>query len=314
LKLARKEKPDLLYAHWFTPQAITTALVSKFTGIPFIFTTHASDISVLRKVPFAKYLIKWTCRSSRAYTAVSQRTANKLIDFFSEEEWKNVYSRKLMIIPMGVNIHNPSIKSLTLDHIKNKHSINDKPIILFLGRLTEKKGVVYLLEAFSLLPKNLRENLQLVIAGDGQLKKYLIIKAQSLKLNNVIFTGYVHGDEKYGLLSLADFLCLPSIIDSSGDSEGFPVVLMEGLAAGLVILASNVSGGEVILGNKVNSFLFAQKSSEDLKEKLILATKLTSDELMTIKKENKELAIQFSWDTIASNYYHLLKGAASDDF
>jgi glycosyltransferase involved in cell wall biosynthesis len=303
-----------MYAHWFTPQAITTALVSRLTGIPFVFTTHASDISVLKIVPFSKHIVKWVCMSSSSYTAVSQRTANKLIDFFSEEEWIKVHSRKLMIIPMGVKINNPSLKLLTLDKIKRKHSLNDNPIILFLGRLTEKKGVVYLLEAFSLLPKNLRDNLQLVIAGDGQLKDDLITKARSLKLNNVVFTGFVHGDEKHGLLTLADFLCLPSIIDNSGDSEGFPVVLMEGLAAGKVILSSNVSGGEVIFGVNEDRFLFAQKSAEDLKAKLILATNLTDSELRTIKKENKRLALQFSWNAIASRYYHFLKGAISNEF
>ncbi len=310
--LVSKEKPDLIYAHWFTPQAITSVMVSMLTGIPFVFTTHASDISVLRSIPFAKYLVRWVCRNSKAYTAVSERTAQKLIDFFNAEEWNEHYSKKLKIIPMGVDINRSSFELSAFDYIKKKYSLDDRPIILFLGRLAEKKGVEYLLEAFSLLPKKQREKFQLVIAGDGQLKNNLKIKARSLKINNIYFTGYVHGEEKYTFLNLADYLCLPSIIDSTGDSEGFPVVLMEGLAAGKVILASNVSGGEVIFKNKKNCFVFTQKSSEELKAKLSLAIKLTTDELEVIRRENKKLAKQFGWETITINYYNFLKGAISN--
>src|SRR5690606_27113045 len=130
------------------------------TGIPFVFTTHASDVSVLKKLPFASRLVRWVCKRARAYTAVSERTANKLRGFFTTEEWKE-YSKKLSIIPMGVDISLPKLSKQELKDVRKKYSLDERPIVLFLGRLAEKKGVTYLLNAWATLPEKLRSNHQL---------------------------------------------------------------------------------------------------------------------------------------------------------
>ncbi len=310
--LTRKEKPELLYAHWFTPQAINTALVSKLTGIPFVFTTHASDVSVLKKLPFASRLVRWVCKRARAYTAVSERTANKLRGFFTTEEWKE-YSKKLSIIPMGVDISLPKLSKQELKDVRKKYSLDERPIVLFLGRLAEKKGVTYLLNAWATLPEKLRSNHQLVIAGDGQLRQVLEKEAKELNLNNVVFAGYIYGKEKDGLFALADFLCLPSIIDSSGDSEGFPVVLMEGLAAGKIVLASDATGGEAILTHRKDGFIFTQKSVNSLTKILKDAITLTKTEKAVIQQGSTKLATQFDWDKIDLKHYIILKKAAYEN-
>src|SRR5690606_27772642 len=265
LRLVRRERPDLLYAHWFCPQAISTAIVAKLTRTPFVFTTHASDVTVLGYSACAKALVKWVCSQAAAYTAVSTRTADKLRSMFGDEEWSQRYSAKLSVIPMGVNTAEQHIDPGALTRIKSRYSIDgSKEVILFIGRLAEKKGVEYLLEAFSLLPPSLRGRCQLIIAGDGYLRPRLETRASALGLKDVVFTGFVQGEDKAALFSLARVLCIPSIVDGSGDSEGFPVVLMEGLASGKIVLASDASGAETVLVNGKSGFLFAQKSAAEL--------------------------------------------------
>jgi glycosyltransferase involved in cell wall biosynthesis len=310
-RLARKEKPDLLYAHWFTPQAISTALVSKLTAIPFVFTTHASDVSVLRGIPLAKMLVRLICKRAQAYSAVSQGTASRLMDFFGKDEWSDCFSRKLSVIPMGVEVDRRLPDDRALQRVREKHSLDHRPILLYLGRLAEKKGLIYLLEGLSLLPEPLRDSLQLVVAGDGQLNRSLQKKAKSLNLRNVTFTGYVLAEEKECLLTLADFLCLPSIIDSAGDSEGFPVVLMEGLAAGKIVLASNASGGEAVLQHERSGFIFEQKSPSALASALTHALRLTDEEAQVLQRNSRQLAKQFSWDIISRKYYRVLQNGAN---
>lgn len=309
-RLTRQQKPDLLYAHWFTPQAITTAWVSRLTGVPFVFTTHASDISVLSQLPLAKRMVKWICRYASGYTAVSERTAGKLEWFFEPAEWRDHFGKKLRIIPMGVDVEFTTPPQAAIDDIKKKYSLNGRPTVLFLGRLAEKKGVADLLDAAALLPSKTRDSFQLVIAGDGQLRHDLVTKAKDLGLNNVTYTGHVHGSEKHALLALADCLCIPSIIDRAGDSEGFPVVLMEALAAGKLIIASDVSGAETLFEGDDRSFLFPQKSPADLAECLVRALALDSGEANVIRQRNRQLARNFSWSRVAAKYHVFLNSAA----
>jgi glycosyltransferase involved in cell wall biosynthesis len=313
LRITRKLNPDLIYAHWFTPQGINAAMVAMITKTPFIFTTHASDVSVLSKVPFSKMLVHKVCNKARAFTAVSERTAIKLKSYFSENEWKNFQS-KFSILPMGVDTDMPSISSSQIEKIKLKHNIAvNKKYVLFMGRLAEKKGVTYLLDAWSQIDDSLSSKIHLIIAGDGQLNKVLQEQANTLNLNNVTFTGYIHGEDKDLLLALADYLCLPSIVDSSGDSEGFPVVLMEGLAAGKIILASNTSGGESILKDGINGFIFREKSSTELKEVLQKALKLDNKQTDKISGLSKKLALQYRWDTIAKKHYEIIDKVISEN-
>jgi glycosyltransferase involved in cell wall biosynthesis len=311
--LARREKPDLLYAHWFTPQAITVAFVSMLTKTPFVFTTHASDVSILARLPFANKLVQLVCGQAEAYSAVSERTAKKLQMFFSEQEWIDRYSKKLEIIPMGIELNSLSTTRTVKQQIASRYSPDNRQVVLFLGRLAEKKGVTYLLDAISLLPDTILINLQVLIAGDGPLREKLERKAKTLRLSNVTFTGYVLGQEKEDILSLARYVCIPSIIDSSGDSEGLPVVLMEGLAAGKVILASKVSGAEQFLRHGETGFLFDQKSSETLRDAISDALSLSESEIEEISMKSRELAKQFGWEDITKRYYRLLKGAIANE-
>jgi glycosyltransferase involved in cell wall biosynthesis len=304
IRLVRKEKPDFIYAHWFMPQAITSALVSKFTNTPFMFTTHASDVSVLHKFPFARQTVRWVCKRAKAYTAVSDRTASKLMQMFDPEDWEKNFKHKLSIIPMGVATNVTALDKVILDKVMKKYDLpQDRQYVLFLGRLVEKKGVTYLLDAIASLKPEVTKLMHFIIAGDGQLKSELESKASRLKIKNITFTGYVHGTDKKSLLQLAHYTCLPSIIDSLKDFEGFPLVLMESLAAGKVVLASNVSGGETIINHQESGFIFKQKSVESLTKTLTEVASLDNARRAAIQTNSKKMASKFDWNNIAQEHF-----------
>ncbi|MGD8373710.1 MAG: glycosyltransferase [Candidatus Woesebacteria bacterium] len=320
LNLTKKEKPDLIYAHWFMPQAITASLVSKITGVPFAFTTHASDVSVLRKVPFTRKLIRSACHQAGAYTAVSKRTANKLRDSFSAEDWQKNFKSKLYVVPMGVSAKKTVVSPDRLKAVIQKYNLpQDKKFVLFIGRLAEKKGVEYLLEAIPQINPKILKTLHFIIAGDGQLKDDLIAKANFLGimspspsssdagLATVTFTGYVHGADKQALLSIADATCFPSIIDSKKDSEGFPVVVMESLAAGKIVMTTDVSGAEDVIKSGVDGFIFKQKSSKEIKNAIENFSSMISGDKQKMQQNAKKLAQQFDWATIADKHYQIFK-------
>lgn len=170
-----------------------------------------------------------------------------------------------------------------------------------MGRLAEKKGVKYLLEAFSNLPD--RKKYQLVIAGDGPLANELKNLAQKLQINDrTTFTGYLSGQQKTDFLNLADMMILPSIITNSGDAEGMPVVFMEGLAHGKICIATHESGADEIIKNNQSGFLIDQKNSEQITQAIQVIEKLSPEQKNKIKAQAKAEAAQFDWKIIAQKH------------
>lgn len=311
LSLTRKAQPDIIYAHWFTPQAITGALVSKLTNTPMVFTTHASDVDVLRKVPFSKRVVNWVCNQAAAYTAVSERTAGRLKAFWGTSPINNDFSSKLNIIPMGIRLNShPPTKNDIKATLAKYNLPRDKFFLLFIGRLAEIKGIKYLIQALPKLPEPDRQRLHLVIAGDGHIEPELRHLAKQLKVTNLTFTGFVYGDDKYRLLALADAICMPSIIDGHGHREGLPVVIMEALAAGKPVLASNVAGADGIIVSGQNGLVFAEKSVSSLAEAISIIMNMNQTDREAMKRKARQAAYKFYWGKIIPQYNRIFNEVA----
>lgn len=297
LRLTRQLKPDVIYAHWFTPQAINSRLVSSLTGTPFVFTTHASDVDVWRKIPYiGKKIVRNNTRKAVRFTAVSRRSMQKLANFFTESEWTELKKRS-SIIPMGVTLPTVSVK---------KKTAGKKLTITFLGRLAEKKGVQYLLPAFAELLKD-HKDITLIIAGDGPLRGDLQQQASKLKIaKNVMFPGFTSGSAKENLLVSTDIFVVPSIITDSGDAEGLPVSLMEGLAYGNICIASNESGADDILTDGKDGFLVPQKDTDALATTLSKAVQMSTEERLQMSKNAQATSLQFSWKSVAEKHRKFL--------
>lgn len=294
LRLTRRLKPDILYAHWFTPQAITARLVSFFTRTPFVFTTHASDVDVWHKIPtIGKSIVRHTAARAQAITAVSSRSMGKLEAFFSPGAWRELRQRTI-VIPMGIDLPAAAKKS------RKKSAA---PTIVFVGRLAEKKGVQYLLPAFAALQKELPKT-RLTIGGDGPMLSSLKAQAKELGVSNsVSFPGYVSGSDKHTLIASSDVYVVPSIITKSGDAEGLPVSLMEGLSYGNICVATFESGADDILRDGKDGFLIPQKDSNALEKALKKALTLSTDDRRQMSVAATQTAQQFAWPKIARRYH-----------
>ena len=298
LRHVTKTKPDEIYAHWFTFQGLVACIAGVIARTPFVYTTHASDVEVWKKIPLVGgHIVKSANSRSRRITAVSPRSMAKLEQFFSPLAWQEFKSRT-SIIPMGVQMSSPS--TVSQDELKERYQLAGKTVLFFMGRLAHKKGVSYLLEAFSRLNQ---PNLHLVIAGDGQLRGQLEAQTGKLDLNDrVTFTGFLSGDEKQDYLALADITVLPSIITDDGDAEGLPVVFMEALAAGKVCVATNESGADNIITDGESGFLLPHKDSQKLKSVIETALSLPDEKRLEIQAAAKKTAEQFDWQTVARQH------------
>lgn len=306
-RLCRKLRPGVLYSHWFVPQALCGALVSWLLSIPHVFTSHSSDVKVMHSIPvLGPWLVRKSVEQMRACSVVSQRSLEKLQSFFSESAWRSI-APKVKVIPMGVYTAQLGQIEISADRARRELGLQKGVVILFIGRLSEKKGIPYLLQAFEQLA-NSNPDAQLVIAGDGEIREEISSLIESMQLGGRVFMpGYVTGELKDTCFAAADIVAVPSIITSDGDAEGLPVSLMEGLAAGKICVATYESGADDIITNEVDGFLIPEKSTADLRNALQNAIQLDETKRALMIQNGKQTVKQLDWAAIAKRYRdHLL--------
>ncbi len=189
------------------------------------------------------------------------------------------------IVPNGVN---PADYDTLPDEalFRKKYNLGDSPVVLFMGRLHQRKGVDVLAKAFQQadIP-----GAKLVIAGPDEGMRPQI---EALADENIILTGFLGGDERLQALSAADLFVLPAI------GEGLSMAVLEAMAAGLPVLLSpgcNLPEAAAARAGKI-----VPVDGDSLAS--ALAHMLSdSDSLSEMGQNAKELIQQeFTWDIVAS--------------
>jgi colanic acid/amylovoran biosynthesis glycosyltransferase len=120
----------------------------------------------------------------------------------------------------------------------------ERPYLLFVGRFVEKKGVRYLLDAMRTLASD-GAPVELVLVGEGPIGQAL--RQQAAGLTGARFPGWLPHQEVRRMMSRALALCVPSVAARTGDSEGLPNVVLEAMATGTPVIASDLGGiGEAV--------------------------------------------------------------------
>ena len=162
--------------------------------------------------------------------------------------------------------------SIDTDYFQPDPSVDRSPIVLFVGRLTEKKGIKYLIQAMVSV-QTAHPDVQLVIIGDGELRAEAEALAQRL-IKNYTFEGAQPAATVRSWMQRSRVFCVPSVIAASGDAETFGVVFAEAQATGLPVV-SFATGGipEVVLHGKTG-YLASERNFEELGDYIL---KIISD-------------------------------------
>jgi glycosyltransferase involved in cell wall biosynthesis len=300
VKLVRKEKIDIIHAHWIIPQGFLAVLYKKLfnkKNLKIICTVHGGDIFSLRNWLFTA-IKKWTLNNVDEITIVSNEI---------KEEIKKIGAKNssIKIMPMGVDekIFSPDKYD---EDIKKRHNVAG-PFLLFVGRLVEKKGARY---AIAAMPAVLKKypNAKLLIIGEGPLKSELKQQVKELNLeNNIIFAGGISNNELPKYYASADIFLGPSIVAKNGDSEGFGLVFVEALLCKCCVIASDLKAISDIVKNEKTGIQVDVKNTDLFAERII---ELIDDE----NKRNKLaesgyefVKERFTWNMAVERYYDLIK-------
>ncbi len=170
---------------------------------------------------------------------------------------------------------------------------------MYVGKLNEKKGVTYLLKAFHSISQG-QPDCHLVIVGTGLLERALKRETKRLELETrVTFAGQQGKEAVRNYFQAADLVVVPSIIDSTGETEGLPVVLLESLASGKPVVATRVAGAPDVIVDGHNGFLAEPKNPGDLAEKMVQAMKANAT---TLSKNARDSAQPYDWKMIGKDY------------
>lgn len=282
---------DIVHAHWMLPQGFLAVCFKKLLRpkLRVMLTVHGSDIH-----RFDHWLVnslrRFVLRNVDMLTVVSQAIKEK-IDALD-------CSRKVFVYPMGVDTHlfTPQRKDLS---IKDKYDI-EGPMILYVGRLIQQKGIVELVGA---MPSILNHfpGAKLVVVGAGNLSGEMASKCMALDIaDSVIFIGATSQNKLPPFFATANVFILPSY------SEGFGLVIVEALSSGTLTIASDLPAVRAIIEDNKTGFLLKNQESHVIARKLINVLE-AENELKEVKHRGREWVINnFDWEIVATNYLKLL--------
>jgi len=189
------------------------------------------------------------------FLPISDRWRNKLLGLGCPEN-------KLLVHRMGIDVNRFSFRTRVVD----KEPIN----LVTVCRLVEKKGVEFGIRAVAdYLAKYSVPAVQYKIAGDGPLFKELEKLITKLEMQGSIqLLGWKDQDEVTALMEEADIYLGPSVTSKEGDQEGIPVVLMEAMAKGLIVCATDHSGIPELIEDSVTGYLVPESDAQALSAKL----------------------------------------------
>jgi phosphatidylinositol alpha-mannosyltransferase len=286
-EMLEKEKFDILHFHEPWVPVLSRQILSRSNAVN-IATFHAKLPETLMSRTVVKVVEPYTravLKQLDELTAVSEAAS---------EYVRTLTDQPVSIIPNGVDL---------TKYTKPKRS-NASPerTILYIGRLEKRKGVEYLLQAYSQLTTR-NDNVQLIIAGDGPDREKLEYLASDLELGNVTFTGYVSEEEKLELLQQADVFCSPALY-----GESFGIVLLEAMATGAVTVAGNNPGYSSVLQDLGSLSLVNPKDTEEFARRLDVM--LHDEKLRKLWKTWADEQInQYSYPRIVDQYLEIYESA-----
>jgi glycosyltransferase involved in cell wall biosynthesis len=293
--LLRKEKFDMIQAHWAVPNTLIAVFgrALAFSRAKILTSFPGSDVTVISRLGwigriFAKIVAKsdyLSCNSSDLKEDLVKAGLDEdSIDFviYGVDDKKIFYSEN---------------ERMALRRIWGVSE--DDIVLLLIGRFVPKKGFSTAFQALKYITED-RKNVKLIVVGDGPLKsEYLSILHKDRTESYVIFIGEIPTHELRNYYSACDVFLMPS---RRLPSDGLNVVVPEAMACGRAIVASKVGGNDLVVFDGINGCLHDE---DDPKQLARCVLKLVKDP--DLKKEMgrnslKLVRDRFTWNAIVKYY------------
>lgn len=277
---------DLIDAHYYYPDGVAAGIIAERLGKPFVVTARGSDLNLIGEFAKPRRQIIETAKRASASIGVSNALVERLIHLGADR-------KKIFFFRNGVDLER--FKPEEKKRARQKLDIPDLALVLLsVGNLVELKGHHIAIEALQCLP----EKTHLIIAGSGPEKSHLEKLASRLGVaERVKLVGQIPNDELRWLFSAADALALCS------SREGWPNVLLESIACGTPVIATNTGGVSEIISSPIVGRLMESRSPAALAKQFddIIRHKPAQSELLKFAKD-------FGWQATSNAQIELFNG------
>lgn len=259
--LIKKEKFDIVHTH-SSKAGVIARIASKLNKVPLIIhTVHGfpfNDFMSRIKRNFYIYLEKIMAHFTDALITVSNLNKQKIIDL------KICNGDKIFNIYSGINLE--LFRKRHDDSFKKSLNINQDSILVgSVGRLSSQKDPLTMIKAISIVIKNL-QNVELVLVGDGEMKKEITEQIEKLKIqNSVHLTGNIM--DIWNVYPSLDLFIMSSIYEGLGRS------ITEALCCEVPVVCTNVEGVPEIVRNNITGLLVEPRNHLELANAIISSLK-----------------------------------------
>lgn len=276
---------ELIDAHFAFPDGVAASSIALEQELPCIVTARGSDINDSPNYLLPNFLIRGAFKRISKIVAVSERLKARLLQLGAEES-------KVEVLPNGVDsaIFKPQTSQLV-----DRLGVS-VPYLLSVGSLRELKGHHLVIRALAEHPALAR--FSLVIAGTGGMKNHLENLIQELEIEErVHLIGEVSNDELPALYSEADAFVLAS------SNEGCPNVVLEALACGTPVVATDVGGVPDLLPKELHDFMIKTRDVHAIANSVDACIK------SNVSRESiRQHAVSLSWDATCATLQELMRG------
>jgi len=302
MQVTRAQKSQMIHVNWVLPNGSVAALVSALTGIPFVVSLHGSDVYVARSNPIYRSVAGWVFRRASAVTACSKELLQKAGELGAPQD------THMLTWGADPGIFQPRPNSPDLARSLGLSA--DEINIIALGRFVYKKGFDFLLRAFAALALHY-PNARLLIGGDGPLRASLEELARTHGIQNqVAFPGRIPWDQVADFLSLGDIFVLPSIQDEHGNLDGLPTVLLEAMACGLPVIASQIGGVPLVIQDGVNGLHVPPGDGQSLSKAIERLLQYPDEREKLGQAARGSVVSEHNWDAVANKLTKIFNDAA----
>ncbi len=274
---------DLIDAHYMYPDGVAAVWLGKKLGLPVVVTSRGTDVSLIPQYPLPRRLIQGAIRGAAALVTVSAALKTALVALGAPDQ-------KVTVLRNGVDtsLFRPAADR---DSIRASLGLKRKTLVS-VGLLIDRKGHHRTIEAMSHLPEH-----ELLIAGEGPERARLTALIEKLGLTDrVRLLGARPHDTLPALYSAAD----ASVLASS--REGWANVLLESMACGTPVVASNIWGNPEVVQTRDAGLIAPENTPEGIAAAVRALFSPLPDRAAT-----RRYAEQFGWEETTSGQLALFR-------
>ena len=261
---------------------------------------------------------KW--ESPKNYQPISRRIKNRILGFVAYNAYKDcdiifstgiknkeyfirygVPEYKIRMIPDSTEVPLCSFESIR----EKLHISNNQIIILYFGRIIKQKGLDILIKALAELDPKYRNNVSLIVAGDGPFKEYCESLVRDLRLSQVYFTGSINPQARFNYFKQCDIFVHPGTF-YKGRTDVWGLTLNEAIICDKTIISTNAVGSSYELIKFDNGLMVEAGNIDSMKEGLLTVIRnieYYKDRSIEIDREIKKV---YSTDNMANEYLRFI--------